>query len=104
MYRPDWGGWPLAVGSLALVVAGCGAIDWALEPYGTRQETACACPATDAPTRADVAVRAATRVGGVLTGNPVAWTLAGQLVHVLLGAVAGRRNRPTVPTGRPASG
>ena len=91
----------VAAGLAALALTGCGALAWLAEPYGTRQETACVCPATDAPTRAHAAVRAATRVGGALTGNPVAWTLAGQLVHVLLGAVAGRRNRPTVPTGKP---
>ncbi|MEQ1891068.1 MAG: hypothetical protein ABL998_00880 [Planctomycetota bacterium] len=123
MIRPDWGGWPLALGALALVAASCGALGWSLEPepqpiaQATPAESApaaCRCldqpppPApkvhtsTEGPQGAGAAattIGTVAAVGGLLTGNPVAWALAGQLAHVLLGAVAGRRRSPRIPTG-----
>lgn len=121
-------GWPLALGALVLVAASCGALGWSLEPERSLepepQPIAQATPAESAPAAcrcldqppppapkvhtspegpqgagAAATIRTVATIGGIATGNPVAWALAGQLAHVLLGAVAGRRR---IPTGQPA--
>jgi hypothetical protein len=55
---------------------------------------------SNGPSRGSVLVRTVATAGGALTGAPVAWALAGQLAHVLLGAVAGRRRRHEHPNPR----
>lgn len=54
---------------------------------------AAAGPMPQGPSRGSVIVRGVSSIGGALTGAPVAWTLAGQLAHLAVGAVAGRRRR-----------
>lgn len=53
------------------------------------------------PSRGEVLARGAGRVGGLVTGNPLAWTIAGQIVAA---GAAGLRRRRRVPTGQPAPG
>lgn len=106
----------LLAGALAALLAGCSALAWLAEPVGGPPPAAqaapgaleppCQCrapgaageplgPAPAAPTRLAVLTGAAAKVGGLLTGAPVAWTLGGQLAHLLLGTAASavRRRR-----------
>lgn len=90
------------------LLAGCGALSWLSAPAWDAPPPQAAptarcgseCQIVDthapqakpgAPARVDVAAG----VLGVLTGNPAAWSLGAQLVHLAAGAAATRRRRTT---------
>ncbi len=45
------------------------------------------------PSRGEALARGAARVGGLVTGNPIAWTLAGQLVAAGAAQISRRRRK-----------
>lgn len=109
----------------ALALSSCSALDWLAEPAcpcppvrasleiepvpGGSSPSAPTFPGASlelpgpqprpAPSRGELIARGAGRVGGIVTGNPIAWTLAGQLVAA---GAAGLSRRRRIPTGQRA--
>jgi len=103
---------------LCLTLSGCGLVGWLQEPVGQAPIRECNCtqpsagtvgghvsplgiedgaPAVvqrkPAQTRGAILIDDATTVGGILTGNPFAWGLAGQIAHLVFGTAAGAVRR-----------
>lgn len=87
---------------LAVALAGCGALSWLAEPAWesapSHVEAPCGPPPPPPseqpappppPSRGEVI----TSIGGIVTGNPVVWGLAGQLI-LALGSLARRKRAP----------
>lgn len=68
---------------------------------GSLQPAAQALPAAPGAARAPAAPRGPARVDvlagilGIVTGNPAAWSLGAQLIHLIAGTAASRRRRKT---------
>jgi hypothetical protein len=69
------------------------AIPGAILELPERPHSSASNPPRPAPSRGEIIARGAGRVGGIVTGNPIAWTLAGQLVAAGAAQISRRRRK-----------
>lgn len=81
----------------------CSVLGWLAQPMtsGSVQAGACQCQGQGKPiaaqvgtkTRGDAAIDTVTSVGGTVTGNPFAWAVVGQVMHLVWGAFRPRTRK-----------